>query len=32
MIDTRDALETGENASSVEWAEYAQSWKAVEKP
>jgi len=32
MIDTRDALEIGENASTVEWAEYAQSWKAVEKP
>jgi homogentisate 1,2-dioxygenase len=32
MIDTRDALEIGENASTVEWAEYAQSRKAVEKP
>ena len=32
MIDTRDALETGEDASTVEWAEYAQSWKAVGKP
>lgn len=32
MIDTRDALETGEGASTVEWAEYAQSWKAVGKP
>lgn len=27
MIDTRDALEAGDAASSVEWAEYHQSWR-----
>ena len=31
MVDTRDALEIGEGAAAVEWAEYAQSWKALEK-
>ena len=32
MVDTRDSLEVGDNVSSIEWAEYSESWKAVEKP
>ena len=32
MVDTRDSLEVGDNVSSIEWAEYSKSWKAVEKP
>ncbi len=32
MVDTRDALEIGDSAAAIEWTEYAQSWKAVEKP
>ena len=28
MIDTRDPLEVGESATSVEWTEYKNSWKA----
>ena len=32
MVDTRDALEIGDKAASSEWAEYSQSWNAVEKP
>jgi len=32
MIDTRDALETGEAADSVEIAEYADSWRTDEGP
>jgi hypothetical protein len=26
MIDTRDPLEVGEGAASVEWADYHKSW------
>lgn len=32
MLDTRDALEIGEAASSVEWGDYAYSWKAGPAP
>jgi homogentisate 1,2-dioxygenase len=28
MLDTRDALEVGEAAASVEWRDYVDSWKA----
>ena len=28
MIDTRDALEVGAGAASVEWSDYVDSWKA----
>jgi hypothetical protein len=27
MLDTRDALEIGAAAQSVEWPDYADSWK-----
>lgn len=32
MVDTRDSLEIDDSAAAIEWAEYAQSWKAIEKP
>ena len=32
MVDTRDALHTGEKLNEVKWVEYSQSWKAVERP
>jgi homogentisate 1,2-dioxygenase len=31
MVDTRDALEIGAAAASVEWAGYVDSWKVAAK-
>ena len=32
MLDTRDALEMGDDAAGVEFAEYSESWKAKDGP
>lgn len=32
MVDTRDALEIGNKASSIEWVEYSETWRAIDKP
>lgn len=32
MVDTRDALHTGEKLNEIKWVEYSKSWKAAAKP